>query len=185
MDINLTKEQIYEVKKFMAFVLRHKPFFYRIKLDGDGYAPMNSVIRALAKNKKIAVTQEQIVEICKRHSGGIFMVKDDRVKAREGHTVTLSMHIPEGYSESKETPQTLYCLLERSVVSKILLDGGLNLPDAKTALSRVEPKPAEGFKVVTIDGHKAQKDLTKFYVNPTTDTYYARFIAARYLSVHV
>jgi len=185
MDINLTKEQIFEIKKFMAFVLRHKPFFYRIKLDGEGYAPMDSVIRALAKNKKISVTQEQMVEICKRHAGGIFMVKDNKVKARDGHTVTLSMHIPAGYVETKELPKTLYCFLERSAVSKIMLDGGLNLPDANTALFKVEPKPAEGGKIVAIDCHKAIKELTKFYVNPTTDTYYARFVAARYISVYV
>ena len=185
MSLELNKEQIYEIKKFMAFVLRHKPFFYHIKLDGDGYASMDSVIRAIIKNKKITITQEQLVEICKRHSGGIFVTKDNKIKAREGHTVTLSMNIPEGFEESKEVPQTLYCLLERSLVGKILLDGGLTLPDAKTVLTKTEPKPMETAKLVVIHAAKAAKEQTKFYTNPITGTYYVRFIAARYLSVHV
>jgi RNA:NAD 2'-phosphotransferase (TPT1/KptA family) len=185
MDMTLTKEQIYDIKKFMAFVLRHKPFFYHVKLDGEGYAPIEAVLRAISKNKKIEVTQEQLVEICKRHSGGIFLVKDDKIKAREGHTVTLSMNIPEGFEESKDVPQTLYCLLDRALVGKIMVDGGLTLPDTKVTLSPTEPKPIENAKLVTIHAKKALKELTKFYANSKAGTYYARFIAARYLSVHV
>ncbi len=184
MAIELTKEQLFEIKKFMAFVLRHKPYFYNVKLDSEGYALQRVIVRAIAKNKKISITQEQLVEICKRHSGGIFLVKDDKVKARDGHTVTLNMAIPSGFAVCQDVPNTLFCLLDRAEVGKILVNDGISFGDAKVTMTKTQTN-AEGKSVVTIHSSKAKSDSVKFYHNPNTDEYYARHIAARYLSVHV
>lgn len=182
--MELTKEQLYEIKKFMAFVLRHKPYFYHIKLDAEGYASQSSIVKAIAKNKKIVITQEQLVEICKRLAGGIFVIKDDKVKARDGHTVTLNMTIPDGFVESKDVPNSLFCLLDKTEIGKIMLNGGISFGDVKALMTKSQ-SAAEGKSIVTVNANKAKSDAVKFYHNPKTDTYYARHIAARYLSVHV
>ncbi len=184
MPMELTKEQLFEIKKFMAFVLRHKPYFYHIKLDAEGYAPQSAVIKAISNHKKIDITQEQLVEICKRLSGGIFIVKDDKVKARDGHTVTLNMNIPKGFVETAEVPNALFVLLDKTEVGKILVNDGISLGDIGAVLTKTQTT-ADGKSVVTVNSHKAKSAAVKFYHDPSTDTYYARHIAARYLSVHV
>lgn len=184
MDLGLTKEQIFDIKKFMAFVLRHKPYFYHVKLDSDGFAQQKAVLRAIAKNKKIVLTPEQLEEICKRHSGGIFVVSGTKVRARDGHTITLNMKVPDGYVETSTVPNRLFCSIAQEKVGGILLNGGLSLGDAQAILTKTE-QIEEGKRVVIINAHKAISGSIKFYHNPVTDTYYARHIAARYLSAHV
>lgn len=184
MNLDLTKEQILDIKKFMAFVLRHKPYFYHIKLDADGFAMQHVLVKAIEKNKKILINEEQLVEICKRHSGGIFIVKDNKIKAKDGHTVTLNMNIPDGYIETKDVPNILYCLLDQSDISKIMVNSGISFGDTKLFLTRVQTL-ADGKRVVTINAHKAKSDLVKFYHNPSMDTYYTKHISSKYLSVHV
>ena len=182
--MTLTKEQIYDIKKFLAFVLRHKPYLYHIKLDVDGFATKTSLIRAIAKSKKINLTTEDLVEICKRHSGGIFVIKDDKIKARAGHTLTLNMNLPEGYAECKDVPDILYFLLDKFEIGKIMISGGISLGDAKILITKSIVVSGDKTSVI-INARKAKSDSVKFYYNPSTDMYYVRHLASRYLSVHV
>lgn len=185
MTLELTKEQIYDIKTFLAFVLRHKPHFYRVKLDGSGFADMDSIIKAISKNKKINISKEQLIEISKRYSGGIFVVQDDKIRARDGHTVILNMSIPDGYVEIADVPKILYMHMDKADVGKILSNNGVSLSGTNLCLVKESPAPSETKTIVSINTQKTKADSIKFYYNSGTGTYFARNIAARYISVHV
>jgi putative RNA 2'-phosphotransferase len=185
MPIELTKEQIYDIKSFMAFVLRHKPYFYRIKLDDDGFASLDSVLVAVRKNKKLDITKEQLIDIIKKFSGGIFLLQDNKVKARTGHTVIYNMKVPEDFVETTDVPSLLYFYIDKSEISKIVTEGGITLSGKDTyMISRSAPTPV-GKTEVTVSTGKARAALVKFYYHKEQDLYFTHHLPSKFVSVHV
>lgn len=185
MPIDLTKEQTYEIKSFMAFVLRHKPYFYRIKLDDDGFASLDSVLSAVKKNKKLDVSKEQIIDIIKKFSGGIFLLQDDKVKARSGHTVIYNMRIPEGFALTMDVPNFLYCYIDKVDVPKIIGDGGLSFSGKEIYMIRTSAPTPTGKSEVTVLANKAKAEAVKFYHHKEQDLFFVHHLSSKCVSIHV
>jgi len=183
----MEKKQIYGVKSFLAFVLRHKPFFYKIKLDSDGFANIDFVLKALNTTKKSDVTKEQLIEIARKYSGGIFKVdiNSNKIKAKDGHSVVFNMRVPDGLSETSEVPKQLYCLVSQDDVSNLMSSGGITFANKQTLLSSNPPNPIEGMSILTINSNKAKSDSVKFFLNKSKDMYFTRHLSSKYISVHV
>jgi putative RNA 2'-phosphotransferase len=185
MPTELTKEQIYDIKSFMAFVLRHKPYFYRIKLDDDGFASLDAVLVAVRKNKKLDINKDQIIDIIKKFSGGIFLLQENKVKARSGHTVIYNMRVPEGFVETADIPSLLYFYIDRSDMPKIVAEGGFSLSGKDIyMINKSAPTPA-GKAEVTVSTGKAKAESVKFYHHKEQDLYFVHHLSSKFISIHV
>ena len=185
MPIDLTKEQTYSIKTFMAFVLRHKPHFYRIKLDNDGYADIGHLLSAINKNKKINLEKEQLIDIAKRFSGGIFNVTGDRIAAKSGHTVIFNMRVPDGFSEALDVPNTLFCLVDKADIVKMVGDGGLSFANNKITLSKSPAISTSTKSAISISSQKAKSEKVRFYYSIGSDSFFVHYIPSKFVSMHV
>jgi RNA:NAD 2'-phosphotransferase (TPT1/KptA family) len=187
MDIKTDKENITKVKKFLAFVLRHKPFFYKIKLDGEGFADAESLSKAIAKNLKITMTKEDIVDIAKKYSGGIFMANKDntRIAARDGHTFIFNMNIPDGFVKADKVPKTLYAIISSKDMGNIFSSETIPLSNKKVYLTEFCPQKDDNTTVLTINTQKTIKKTEDFYYSQAEDLYFAKFITSDSVRIHV
>src|ERR1035437_6925115 len=104
-----TKEETVEDKyknicRFLAFVLRHKPQVAHLKLDESGFASLDKVLTAIEKRFKLKLTQIELTTVIKKYASNFFYVDKDKIKAKFGHTIILSMTIPVGYEKTKNVP---------------------------------------------------------------------------------
>ncbi len=181
----LDKDIIWSIKKFLAFALRHKPFFYKVKLDKEGFADLTFTLKALNRNKKLEVTKEQLIDICRHHSGGIFKLdlERDKIKAKDGHSVIYNMNIPDGYIEATEIPGQLHCAIHRDDIKHMNKLKGLTLANKQIILSKELPVAEKNCLIITIDSNKARRKKVKFYQNHTN--YFSRFVPLDFVTIHV
>ena len=187
MKLDLDKKQIYSVKSFLAFVLRHKPFFYKIKLDSDGKASIDNVLNALNTAKKMTLTKDQLIEIAKRFSGGIFHVdvKENKIGAKSGHSILFNMKVPDGFIETKEVPKQLFCSVIQNDIANMIETGGITFANRQVVLMPQQMPHKEGMSGLTINSSKAKSDSVKFYFNEEKDAYFTRHLSSKYVSLHV
>jgi putative RNA 2'-phosphotransferase len=185
MPIELTKEQIYDIKRFMAFILRHKPYFYKIRLDDDGFASLDSVLMAVRKNKKLDVSKDQLIEIVKKFSGGIFLIQNDKIKARSGHTVIYNMRTPADFIETADIPNLLYFYIDKVDVPKIIFDGGITLSGKEIYMISKSIVAPTGKNEVTVSAGKARANGVKFYYHKDRDLYFTHHLSSKFVSIHV
>jgi putative RNA 2'-phosphotransferase len=182
----LEKTKIAEIKSFLAFVLRHKPHFYKIKLDSEGFADFNKIIELIKQNKKVEISKEELIDIIKTKSGGIFQLNSDKtkIKARSGHSIIYNMNTPEGFIEINIVPKYLYCLIYKKEIMSIIQNKGLNLSNDVIKLLEIKPELEENKSILKIDSEKAIK-TNKFYYNSNTKEYFCKFIPTQFLILNV
>ena len=187
MEKTIPKEQILKIKKFAAFVLRHKPFFYKIKLDKEGFASIESLLQAIAKSLKMETSKDAVVEILKNYSGGIFKVAKDgsKVRARYGHSYIFNMDVPVGFEEVTEVPSRLYVKMPRTELDPFMSSGLLILSNSGTCLSEeINSKDTKNF-IASIESKKAIGKGVKFYKNEKSKEYYVATLNKEFVSINV
>ena len=187
MDIKTDKDKITKIKKFLAFVLRHKPFFYKIKLDTDGFAGSEDLAKAVSNNLKMDVKKEDLIEIVKKYSGGIFVASKDssKIAARDGHTFIFNMNVPDGFVKTNNVPKTLYGLITKKDFSNIFSSDIVPLSNKKVFLATVSPKEDDKNVILTINTQKTLKKTGEFYYNEDEGLYYAKFVTTDSIIIHV
>jgi putative RNA 2'-phosphotransferase len=180
----LSHEQIVKIKKMMAFMLRHKPFFYKIRLNGFGYAKTKDVTAAIKKSLKIEnLTEDDIVIISKQFSGGIFEIKDDLVRARSGHTTIFNLNTPDGFIETSELPKELFCKLQ-SHDFIMDSDSKLILCNKSYIMTSASVKSELGYTIIKINTKKSSSKGLKFY-SQSSESYFTPFVFSDSISIHV
>jgi len=181
-----TKEETLEDKyknicRFLVFVLRHKPQVAHLKLDEKGFAESDRILSAIEKRFKLKITQEELNTIINRYVPKFFLIESGKIKAKFGHSIILSMNIPDGFESVKIIPHSLYACINRGEMwnvsksglqSNSILDG---MVQDKKDLS-VGPN-----LVVGINTEKSFKANIEFYHNSKTNKYFCRFIPSTYL----
>jgi len=107
---------VVQASKFLSLILRHKPETIGIKLDSEGWADIDEMIR-LSKGK---LTRPCIDQAVKENSKQRFGVSEDgkRIRARQGHTVNVDL----GFTPV-EPPEILYHGTYPDVLPLIRRDG--------------------------------------------------------------
>ncbi len=82
----MNKENIKKISKFLSLILRHKPQTIGLTLDANGWADIEELI---TKSKKIKLTRELIDEVVAQNDKQRFIVKDDRIRANQGHSIDV------------------------------------------------------------------------------------------------
>ncbi len=76
-----------EISKFLSFVLRHQPKAIGVALDLEGWADIDLLIAAAAKNGRL-LTRESIQAVVATSDKKRFAISDDgkRIRAVQGHS---------------------------------------------------------------------------------------------------
>ncbi|MFD4031416.1 RNA 2'-phosphotransferase [Streptomyces sp. NPDC058637] len=91
-----------KVSKYLSRHLRHQPDRIGISLDAHGWVPIDELLRACARNG-FAVSRSELDHVVAANDKQRFAVADDRIRANQGHSVTVDL----GLSPS-EPPAYLY-----------------------------------------------------------------------------
>ncbi len=90
--------------KFLSYVLRHQPAEIGIKLDSEGWVPIDELLGALERHGR-GLSREELLGVVKDNSKQRFAISEDgtRIRANQGHSVTIDLGLP-----PLEPPPLLY-----------------------------------------------------------------------------
>lgn len=98
----LTKEDE-NLSKALSYGLRHNPKVWGIRLDKNGFAPLEAVLRGLRAQEKYSdVTLDDITRVVSTCPKQRYELVGNRIRARYGHSA-VRIQLPEG-----EPPEILY-----------------------------------------------------------------------------
>jgi len=103
MNDNILKYHI-----LLTHVLRHKPEYVGVTLDGCGWVNVSTLLKACHANGHV-FTEEMLVEVVKENDGGNFVFSDDKqkIKASAGHSFNNeNLNLQE-----MDPPETLWFIL--------------------------------------------------------------------------
>ncbi|MER5895266.1 RNA 2'-phosphotransferase [Streptomyces sp. NPDC001876] len=91
-----------KVSKYLSKHLRHQPERIGITLDPSGWVPIDELMRACAGHG-FPVTRAELDHVVAANDKQRFAVDGDRIRANQGHTVTVDLGLPPA-----EPPAYLY-----------------------------------------------------------------------------
>ncbi|MFJ4842993.1 RNA 2'-phosphotransferase [Streptomyces sp. NPDC088746] len=91
-----------KVSKYLSKHLRHEPDRIGISLDPHGWVPVDELLRACAKHG-VTITREDLDHVVTVNDKQRFTVEGDRIRANQGHSVTVDLGLPPA-----EPPAYLY-----------------------------------------------------------------------------
>ena len=182
--IKFDKQQMSKIKDILAFILRHKPFFYKIKLNKEGYAQIKYLTKVIENKLKISIAEEDIVSIAKQYSGGIFQInkENNQIRAREGHTIIFNMSPPENFEETEEVPRMLYCKIPTSEVAGALSEKYI-FSNKGYVLVSTPLERGNKETVIIIDTKKSKAKGSKYFKKD--EEYFTPFVIHDCVSIHV
>lgn len=115
----MTQKQIVKTSKFLSLVLRHKPEVIGLKLDNEGWADVEDLIKkSNAEGRKINL--ELLKEVVRTNNKKRFAFNEDKTKIRasQGHSVEIDL----GYLPTTP-PDVLYHGTATRFLDSILKSG--------------------------------------------------------------
>lgn len=93
------------LSKFFSLVLRHKPDEHGIKLDANGWAPVDAMLRCAKRSRFPEVTLADLEQMVAENDKQRFSFSSNRTKIRanQGHSVAVELQL-----EEREPPEFLY-----------------------------------------------------------------------------
>lgn len=97
-------KDIVQQSKFLSRVLRHQPERINIRLDSNGWVPVDLLIEAYTKHGMI-LNREMLERIVEQNNKKRFSFSEDglKIRANQGHSVTVDLNL-----EPIEPPERLY-----------------------------------------------------------------------------
>ena len=92
----LNEQQEKQLSKLLSLMLRHEPEQFGLLLDGQGFAPLEEVLRAVQNRKNWgAATLFDIRSVVQNSDKQRFEIEGDKIRARYGHSVAEKIeHAP-------------------------------------------------------------------------------------------
>ncbi|MFE7262691.1 RNA 2'-phosphotransferase [Streptomyces sp. NPDC057592] len=91
-----------KVSKYLSKHLRHQPERIGIALDANGWVPIDTLLRAMARNN-VPLTRAELDHVVAANDKQRFAVENGRIRASQGHTVPVDLDLPPA-----EPPAYLY-----------------------------------------------------------------------------
>ena len=82
-----------KVSKYLSKHLRHQPERIGITLDPSGWVPIDELMRACAGHG-FPITRAELDHVVAANDKQRFAVDGDRIRANQGHTVTVDLGLP-------------------------------------------------------------------------------------------
>lgn len=151
--------------KFLSLVLRHRPEAIGLRLDSEGWADIDDLIRLAAAHGR-SLSRELIAEVVRTSEKQRFALKDDGnlIRANQGHSVDVNLNLPPSVP-----PGILFHGTATRSVSSIRSQGLLpgtrqHVHLSASKLAAVEVGKRHGKPIVlAVDALGMQKDGQLFY----------------------
>jgi len=184
--LNKGKETINDKHKnicrFLTFILRHKPQVAHLKLDKSGFADIPKIITAIEKRFKLKLTDVELTDVIKKYAPKFFDIENGKMKAKFGHTVILSMNIPETYEAVTNVPRSLYGCINKNEMWTVSQKGlQSNAVVSGLCESTAGLKSDDNSTIVVVDTKKSIKENIKYYFDKKSNQYFCKYIPATYL----
>jgi len=96
----MNNKNIKQTSKFLSLLLRHKPETIGLKLDENGWADMDELIK---KSKKRGLTRALIERVVEQDDKQRFSIKGNRIRANQGHSLAIDLGL-----KAVTPPEVLY-----------------------------------------------------------------------------
>ena len=168
--------------KFLSYVLRHHPEVIGLRLDAEGWADIDDLVRLSTAHGR-ALSKELITEVARTSEKQRFAIKEDGnfIRANQGHSIEVNMNLP-----SSEPPDVLFhgtaSRFVRSIRSQGLLAGTrqhVHLSEAWSTAIEVGKRHGKPL-VLGVDALAMKKDGYLFF-RAENGVWLTREVPARYL----
>ncbi|MDI6806842.1 MAG: RNA 2'-phosphotransferase [Candidatus Aenigmarchaeota archaeon] len=173
---NKTKTRI---SRLMSYLLRHNP--RDLEMSKDGFVNLYALIEKV-KERYDWVDKEYIKKIVKEDEKGRYEIVNDRIRARYGHTIDVSIHLP--LAEVSK----LYHGTTQQAAKEILAQGLKRMEREKVHLSqsiqdaiKVGKRKTGEPTILVIDVEQAIKEGTKIE-KASEKVYVADYIPKKFIS---
>lgn len=173
-----------KVSKFLAYLLRHHPEKFNLKLDKEGFTELSRVLEILNKRfPESGITLSTIQELIKKSKKKRYELRENKIRARYGHSIAEKIEM----KELKAIPEVFYHGTTEKAYIKIKFEGlkkqkrqyvHLSL-DEETAYN-VGKRRTQNPVIVIIDAKLASKDGIKFF--KSGETILTEFLEPKYLT---
>jgi len=96
----MNNKNIKQTSKFLSLLLRHKPETIGLKLDENGWADMDELIK---KSKKRGLTRALIERVVEQDDKQRFSIEGNRIRANQGHSLAIDLGL-----KAVTPPEVLY-----------------------------------------------------------------------------
>ena len=117
MTLFVSHDQRMRLSKLMAFILRHDPEQFGLKMNEDGFVSLADLVEAIGQKRRW-VTEEHIRDIVESSEKKRFEIRGEWIRASYGHSRDVQ-HV----GEEREPPEFLYHGTAREFAAKILQEG--------------------------------------------------------------
>ena len=121
------KNNTHNISKYLSYILRHKPESIGLVLDEHGWADIKELI---SKTTEYTLTQEIIVQIVSESEKQRFSIKDDKIRANQGHSINVNLAL-----EELKPPEILYHGTADRFLTSIMQQGLLSQERQQVHLS--------------------------------------------------
>jgi len=169
-----------QISKYLSYILRHKPDSIGLILDSNGWADIDKVIE---KTKDFNLTKEMIEEIVKSSDKQRFIIKDNKIRANQGHSIDVDLNL-----KPLEPLDVLYHGTAEKSIDDILEKGikpmsrqHVHLSKNKEIAIRVGQRHGKP-QVLKVDSKSMHKDGYKFYLSEN-GVWLTEYVPSKYISI--
>jgi RNA:NAD 2'-phosphotransferase (TPT1/KptA family) len=152
-----------QLSKYLSYILRHNP--KGLMLDKEGFAKIEEVMGILSKRFK-GISEEDIKELIDSSDKERFEMREDKIRARYGHS---KIDVSYRKDEYKEPPEILYHGTSEEAASSILKEGlkrkgrrFVHLSEDLDEAYKVGRRHTDRPKILAIRAKEAYRDGIKF-----------------------
>lgn len=114
---NVEEKQRIKLSKLMSFILRHEPYKFGIKPNGEGFVDIDNLLKAINKIYSW-VERKHIEEVVKLDEKKRYEIKGNKIRALYGHSYRVNIQYEEDFESN-----LLYHGTARKNLKKILEEG--------------------------------------------------------------
>ncbi|MDO4700891.1 MAG: RNA 2'-phosphotransferase [Moraxella sp.] len=117
--MSVTEKQDKKISKFLSLILRHKPHAVGISLDNEGWADVETLLRALNNHHHhIDMARLEHIVATNDKQRFAFDTHKQKIRANQGHSIDVCLNLPE-----VAPPETLYHGTARGAIDGIMAQG--------------------------------------------------------------
>ncbi|MGG5209396.1 RNA 2'-phosphotransferase [Chryseobacterium sp. MIQD13] len=171
------------ISKFLSLILRHQPETIQLKLDENGWADVNELIKKSAKGR-VHFTFEDLEEVVETNNKKRFAFNEDKsmIRASQGHSIDIDLAL-----KSVQPPDFLYHGTADANISSILEKGiekrtrqHVHLSADKETAAKVGMRHGKPV-ILTIRTKEMHKDGIPFYLS-ANNVWLTDFVDSKYIS---
>lgn len=155
------------LSRTVAHALRHEPWVYELELDGEGWAPVAQLVRALREDRPSwrGLDRSDLEEMVERSDKRRYEIRGGRVRALYGHSLPGRLE-----REAALPPPSLYHGTDPGSLPAIRREGlrpmgrqYVHLSADRATAREVGRRKADGPAILVVEARRAHEDGVGFY----------------------